>query len=175
MPLLHRLDRKLNLTASQHSAVFAILKREREAMVASGVFAQGREAVRAAMEARREKVGDEIAGLLTAEQKTTFDALRSRMRERMAGGFGRGEMLTRELGLSAAQQEQLKGMLEARRGTFHEVRQALRAGTLNRAELRQKARAGREAFRTELEGILTPEQRTHFRQMVEEWKKDFQK
>ena len=172
MPLLHRLDRKLNLSDTQHAAVRAILQRERQAMLRSGVPLQGREAVRAAIAARREEVGDEIRGLLTPEQKTTFARMRDRLRDRMSGGTGHGEVLARELGLSTAQQEQVRSMLEGRRGALREVRAQLRAGTLTRQEFRRRAGAEREAFRAQLETVLTPEQQAHFRKLVEEWKPD---
>lgn len=174
MPLLHRLDRKLNLTDSQHAAVKAILQREREAMKAAGVFQQGHDAVRAALEARRDKVADEIATLLTPEQQATFTAMRARLKERLAGGVGHGEVLTRELGLSPAQQEQLKALMAERRASFQEMRAELRAAAGNkRTAWRERARAEHEAFRTKLEAFLTPEQQAHFRQLVEEWRKDF--
>lgn len=174
MPLLHRLDRKLNLSDTQRAAVRAILQRERQAMFQSGVPLQGREAVRAAIEARRERVGDEIAGLLTPEQKATFARLRARLRERLAGGFGQGEVLARELGLSAAQQERVRSMLEERHGALREVHAQVRAGTLTRPELRRRAKAEREAFRAQLETLLTPEQQARFRKLAEEWKQDFE-
>lgn len=173
MHLLHRLDRKLNLSDAQHAAVRVILQRERQAMVQSGVLLQGREAVRAAIAARRDKVGDEIAGLLTPQQQATFTEMRARLQDRLSGGFGQGEVLARELDLSAAQREQVRSLLEDRRGALQEVRARVRAGSLTRPELHRRAVAEREAFRARLETLLTPEQQARFRKLVEEWKRDF--
>ena len=124
----------------------------------SGVAAQGRDAMHAAMQARREKTADEIAALLTPEQQTTFSEMRARMKERLANGFGHGEMLTKELGLTPDQQEKVKAMMAARHTASQGVRTGLRSGNVNRTELRQRFRAEREAFHNELKAILTPDQ-----------------
>lgn len=173
MPLFRRLARQLELTAPQREQVREILKREREAMAASGVFAQGREAVHAAMMERRERVAAEISTLLTPEQKVRFDALQEKFHSRLAGGFGRGEYLVRELDLSVEQQAQLQRLFEEKRASMKEMRGRIHSGKARRGELRPIFRAEREKMHARISELLTPEQRVRFERLVAEWREDF--
>lgn len=171
MPLLHRLDRALGLSADQRERIRAILAAERETLRRDGVFQKGPEEVRAAMEARREDVARRIEPLLTPDQRERFAALEARLREHLAGGVGHGEVLTRELGLSPAQAEQVKSLLAERRAAMQPLREQFRgeAGAA-RGALRERFRAERRQFHERLAALLTPEQREKLKALEAEWR-----
>lgn len=165
-PLMRHLARSLELNPTQRTQIGDVLARERDAMIASGVFDRGPEAVRSALRERHERVAAEIAAFLTSEQRVRFEALKERLHERMAGGFGRGEMLARELGLSDEQKEQVVRLVERKREVRREVHSRIRGGDMSRAERRAQFRAERDALHAEIATLLTPEQRARFEALV---------
>lgn len=171
--MLDRMSRRLELTEAQKSQLKTILERERSAMAASGVFDRGPEAIHEAMKERRERVAEEIAGFLTAEQKTRFDTMKARMGGRGADGVGRGEMLTRELNLSPEQSDQVRQLMEQKRETRHGARAgATHSSGADRAARRALMRAERDKFHAEISALLTPEQRVKFEALISERRQD---
>ena len=86
--LTNRLTEKLSLTPDQKTQVQQVLERSMPEMK------KMREEHFEARKALRQKVGDQIRGILTPDQQKKFDELRAKMQERMekrkeGGGRGR--------------------------------------------------------------------------------------
>jgi Spy/CpxP family protein refolding chaperone len=78
------------------------------------------------------------------------------------GGHGHGgflEEIADELGLTDAQREQAREILQVRFEQIREIREQVRSGSLTREQAREQIREIRESGREQIEQILTEEQR----------------
>ncbi len=104
------------------------------------------------------------------------------MRGGKRGGFGRHAL--RGINLTDAQKEQMRTIMESNRAAnqaaheeFRTLRQAKRAGTLDATQqarfetLKAQMKQNAEATKTQIESILTAEQRTQLEQQKEEMRK----
>ena len=87
--------------------------------------------------------------------------MQRRMASRVSrpGHFPSLENMAKDLGLSAEQQEQIKNIFQKNEERFKELN----------GDLRQKLQAIREQLRTEIDSVLTPEQKKKMEEMIERY------
>jgi Spy/CpxP family protein refolding chaperone/peroxiredoxin len=170
---------ELKLTEEQKTKVDAIFREARQ-----GMDAMRRELADLEPRQRMEKIGaffqdvrDDVAAVLTEEQRAILDKKLEEARQNMRNRFGQrrgdatttpagpvrpGEMLDRlrsalpQLDLNDAQRQQVKALLEDVQAQAATLRQQAEAGGEN---VREKVREMTERTRSKLNEILTPAQR----------------
>lgn len=172
MPLLARLDRRLDLTAAQRAEVREVLRRERRALCASGAIGRGPDQIHAWLCERKDRVAGELARCLSPAQRETFAGMRARAGALTARGAGHGQVITELLGLDDAQQARAAALLDRKRQALRGFRDEALTGRLTRAEVRERARLERDKFHAELEEILTPAQKARLAELIKERQAD---
>ncbi|MGC8834875.1 MAG: hypothetical protein ACP5R4_12570, partial [Armatimonadota bacterium] len=147
----------LNLTEQQKAKIQKIREQTRQKLEQIRSEAanpeERREKVRTVLqEARRQ-----ISGVLTPEQRNKWAAAAARFRR----GIPTLEELSQQLRLTEEQRKKLKPILDRYTAEVRKLRETQPPGP----EIREKMRDLRERFNSEVEKLLTPQQRSRFRQL----------
>lgn len=149
-PPLQELMFTLDLTDAQRAEVDEILAQHR-ARTADD---------RRAMRAERRETRDALLAVLTPAQRARLDTMRAE--RRAAHVDGRLAHMKAALELTDAQAQQIRGLMLA----AHERRDAIRDDdTLEPPARRAAMEAVRDETHASIEGLLTPEQQTKFREL----------
>lgn len=151
-----RMADELGLTEAQRAALRGVMTRAREQR--RGLRELAPEERWAAMRRLHEQVRAEMARILTPEQQARAQALREEHRAR--GVERRLEHMRERLGLTPAQERQVRAILERSRAEGERIRSTTEPGEARRAALRALHDRTREAVR----GVLTPEQQAQLPQ-----------
>ena len=147
----------LNLTEQQKAKIQKIREQTRQKLeqIRSEVTnpEERREKARAVLQEAREQ----ISSVLTPEQRTKWAAAAARFRR----GIPTLEELSQQLQLTQEQRKKLKPILDRYTAEVRKLRETQPPGP----ETREKMRALRERFNSEVEKLLTPQQRSRFRQL----------
>lgn len=183
-----RMTEQLNLSADQQSQVKELLTAQQQSRKADyKKGSEMTEAEKAAMKAERKAAKAEydaqLATILTPEQNETYKNLpKEKGKKGMAKSKGKKEYkgkghkgtakkspeekvqhkvakLTEELGLSETQQAQMTELMTSRKETSWKGEKAGKEMSADEQEARKAERkAAKEAYKTQFEAILTPEQ-----------------
>lgn len=193
---VEKLSEQLNLSTAQQAKLKDIFtaqqqNQKRPDKKMQDLSPEEKAAIRAERKTARAAVDQQIAGILTAEQLTTYENLPKEQRGKKGergekgkgkkvkgekGGKGKSNAtpeqkaekktakLTEQLGLDANQQDQVYNLLLNQAATV-KGKAAKELSKEERAALRETRKADRAAYESALAEILTPEQFTTFQNL----------
>ena len=158
---LNELKQELSLTKEQSDKIRPILEHEHKEMEnVRELNKEDRRAVNEARENLREQTSRQILGILTDDQKASYQKLRAAKPQ-----DPRLQELQRQLDLSPAQIQQLAPIVEKYQQEMHELRENSNG---DRRKMREEMRSIRENEQKEIKEILSDEQKEKFDELNEE-------
>ena len=147
----------LNLTEQQKAKIQKIREQTRQKLEQIRSEATNPEERREKARAVLQEAREQISNVLTPEQRAKWAAATARFRR----GIPTLEELSQQLRLTEEQRKKLKPILDRYTAEARKLRETQPPSP----ETREKMRALRERFNSEVEKLLTPQQRSRFRQL----------
>lgn len=150
--------KELGLTPSQEKKLQALLEKSRQEAEKIRTTTPDFEARRQAMRELRERTRKSIQAILTPDQQKKFQEMMAR--RPMGPGFGPGriQQMLSQLNLTPDQQKKINSLLEQHQKTMRQLMENMPPGPPT-PERREKFRQAFEKFWTQVDKVLTPEQR----------------
>ncbi len=177
-----RMGQALGLTDAQKAKIQPIMEKYRGEMKELRGQTLTPEQKRAKFTELRDKMKAEISPILTQEQRDKAAKMHENRGQRTGGkrgawGHGRmgrghagamGQRMAKELNLTAAQQEKVKGLVQEHRTAMRSLIGDARSGKVERGQVRERAQALRQKMMAEMDTVLTPEQQQKLKSLREQ-------
>ena len=163
---MKKMAEKLNLSQQQQDQLKPIFEKQREqakAIWKDSSLTEGQKNEK--MQALHQDFQTQVSGILTPAQQQQLAQMKENGKEHMRGKMG--ARMAEKLNLSQQQQDQLKPIFEKQ----HEQMRAIwQDNSLSKDQKKEKMQALRQDFKTQINGVLTPDQQQQWQQMREQMK-----